>query len=531
MKITFDDRLLLVGSEDGTLIIWIIVNSDGKTAAIDSEHGKCSDIIVPRNDLIEKIGKIETLETRLSQLSTEYSFEMEHARKMQSLQLQKTCETYEKTIDELTKKQFVLEEKYRDELNVIKAAIEEKNIEHSNQLIELEAKLCEKILTESNKSAALKTKMDSSKEEYEKLLRKSADCLQETTEILEKKFDAQLKQRDDQIRKLLDEIQTKKEEFFHYCNQLNLDHERKVAQLSLKYETQLKETNDELFKWRTDASILKKKIDGTSMSYTQLKNDITILIDENNKNKKYICQLEQNLMELQREIDMRNKLVDDKEMCLKTTIEKNDALEKLKNLFNERAIELEAQIQPLNDTIKGNHHQTINLKKLEQILNQKINDLNIEISNLNDRHKVITNDLKMEQTKSFRFETQIQRMCSDLNELIENIQNISKMKEVALSMFQKYVNSNSKLSGKPQITDKSIKSNVNDTAADRRKLLKKSNAEQIISPREHSEKMKLVKENLFLISEIDKLKESNREYQEKIMRLESIMEIKLKSES
>lgn len=29
MKITFDDRLLIVGSEDGTLIIWIIVNTDG----------------------------------------------------------------------------------------------------------------------------------------------------------------------------------------------------------------------------------------------------------------------------------------------------------------------------------------------------------------------------------------------------------------------------------------------------------------------------------------------------------------------
>lgn len=29
MKITFDDRLLVVGSSDGTLIIWMIVNTEG----------------------------------------------------------------------------------------------------------------------------------------------------------------------------------------------------------------------------------------------------------------------------------------------------------------------------------------------------------------------------------------------------------------------------------------------------------------------------------------------------------------------
>lgn len=30
MKLTFDDRLLVVGSNDGTLMIWVILNTEGK---------------------------------------------------------------------------------------------------------------------------------------------------------------------------------------------------------------------------------------------------------------------------------------------------------------------------------------------------------------------------------------------------------------------------------------------------------------------------------------------------------------------
>lgn len=242
---------------------------------------------------------------------------------MQSIRLQKTCETLTKTINELKQRNHLLEENNREEMLVMKATLREKNTKHANELIELEAKLCKKILYESNKSAEMKTKIEQTKEEYEKLLRKSADCLHQTTKTLEEKFTEKLKDRDDQIRTLLDEIQNKKEEFVHYCNQLNLDNDRKMAQISLKYETQLKKTNDELSKWRTEASILAKKIDGSSSSYIQLKDNVALLTEENNKNKKYICQLEQKLNDLQQEIELRNGLVDDKESCLKNAIEKN----------------------------------------------------------------------------------------------------------------------------------------------------------------------------------------------------------------
>lgn len=473
--------------------------------------------------MTEQIKKIETIETRLHQLSAEHSFEMEHTRKMQSIELQKTCDSFTKTINELKQKNKLLVENNREEMHVIKAAIREKNTKHSEELIELEAKLCEKILIESNKSAEMKIKIEQTKGEYEKLLRKAADCLHETTSTLEKGFNQKLKDRDDQIRTLMAEIQNKKEEFFHYCKQLNLDHDRKMAQLSLKYETQLKETNDKLLKWRTEANILTKKIDETSASYIQFKNNEALLTEENNKNKKYICQLEHNLNELQREIELRNRLVDDKELCLKNAIEKNAMSEKLKNQFNERAIELEAQIQPLHDKINENNHKIKLMQKLEIELNQKIQTLTIQIDGLNDRCKAISNDLKLEQTKCFKYENKLDRMYSDLHEIVENIQNVHKLKELTLNMFVNYVKGKWKPRPKDEI-------NVRN-AAKRRKQLTKSKAknQSFNNNNKESDKLKLIKQNLYLISEINKLKECNEKFRSKIIQLESVVAVQMET--
>lgn len=489
----------------------------GKTAPVDPEQGKCCDIIVSRSDLTKQIEKIVTLETRLNQLSTEHSFEMEHTRKMQSTELLKTCESFTKAINKLKQEKNLLEENNREEMHAINAAIREKNAKHSNELIELEAKLCGKILNESNKSAEMKTKMEQSKEEYEKLLRKSADCLHETTITLEKKFNQELKDRDNQIRTLLDEIQNKKEEFFHYCNQLNLDYDRKMAELSLKYERKLKETNDQLLKWRTEASILAKKVDGTSSSYIQFKNDVALLTEENNKNKKYICQLEQNLNELQREIELRDRLVNDKESCLKNAIEKSAMSEKLKNLFNERAIGLEAQIQPLHDKINENNHKIKLMQKLEVELNQKIEARTIQIDGLNVRYKAILNDLKMEQRNRSKYETKLNRMYSNLHKIVGNIQNVHKLAD------KNYVDV--KLRSKEEVKYRN--------AAERRKQLTKSNAKNQsgVSGNKQSEKLKLIKQNLYLISEINKFKECNEKLQSKIIQLESIVAAQTKTQA
>lgn len=465
MKITFDDRLLVIGSNDGTLILWMIVNIEGiakfalnrsfffdrrliivfpykiigKTASVDSEHGKCADIIVPRSELIEKISHIDSLETRLNNQLSEHSFEMQHVEKMHTIEMQKTCEQYELTIKGLMEKRKTLEHKYCEERNLINAAIEERNEAHTTAIIQIEAKLNEKILIESEKAIELKKEMDAMKDRYEKQLRESDENHQNTIETMKTEFKLALDGRETEICKLHDEIQTKQEEFYEYCNQLNLDGDRKMTQLKLNYETRQKETNDSLLKWSTDASILSKKTESTSATCEQLRNDIATLLDEHSRNKKHISQLEQNITELQRDIDIRNKLMSDKEICLIEAIERSNALEKMKQFMNERAIQLEAQIQPLDDEIKSKAYKIYEMDELKRKLARKIDDLNIELRLSRNRCKAISVDLKAEQMKNLHLETTVKRMCSDVALLAENVQNLPKLKELALDIFQKYI--------------------------------------------------------------------------------------------
>lgn len=410
----------------------------GRTAAVDSEHGKCTDIIVPRHDLIEKINHLENLETRLNQQLSEQTFQLEHAEKMHSREMQTSCEKYEKIIKTLRNDRKTIELKYREERNLINSAIEERREEHARTIIQIEAKLNEKILVESDKCADLRKKMDETIEDYEKKLHESGQSLENTVGTLKAEFQERLDERQNQIQELLDEIQTKKEEFFKYCNHLNLENDRKVTQLKLNYETRQKETNDTLMKWRTDASILTKKIESTMATCDELRGDIAVLSDEHDRNKKYIGQLEQNIGELQRDIDVRNKLVDDKEACLIEAIEKCQNMEKTKQFMNERAIQLEAQIKPLDEEIKQKNYKISEMEELKSKLLRNIEDLNIEINSLRSRYKAIMTDLKAEKTKNLHSEIVIKRMCSDISFLAQNVQDLPKLKEISLTIFHKY---------------------------------------------------------------------------------------------
>lgn len=499
----------------------------------DEQHGKCVDIIVPRQKLIDTLSKIQSLEKQCEQQSTDFAFQLEHTRERQSNERQELCHKYEKNVDELRLELQALQAEYSDEKQLMHIAMEQKDTDHSTQMIQLETKLCEKILNESDKSADLKTKMDAMKEEYEKLLRKSADCLQESTGTLTKRFKQQLDERETQIKNLIDEIQTKKEEFFHYCKQLNIDNERRIAQLSLKHETRLKEANDMLTKWRTDASILTKNNDATTIHCDQLQKNLGSLSEENNRNKLCIAQLEQNIIELQREIDLRNKNVDNKEICLAQALEKCTAMETIKQHLNERAIELAAEIEPLNDRIKENLHEIGELRGAHAKMLVKIDDLNVEIKGQNDKRKIVSTALKLETSKVHYLETMLNRVCSDIYDVTQVIQQPLKLKEKTLELFKRYdidlyykftadnfvkismvdlfcryVESSEKFEKIKAAPESPCKSQISKSAAARRKEWSHTNVDdKMPPPREHRcEQQRLIKENLFLLAEIDKLK-------------------------
>lgn len=75
MKFTYNDKLLATASADGTLVIWTIMNNEGRVAPFDVDLGKNVDIIIPRSELLDKTNMIVSLERRLVEQLAEFQYQ------------------------------------------------------------------------------------------------------------------------------------------------------------------------------------------------------------------------------------------------------------------------------------------------------------------------------------------------------------------------------------------------------------------------------------------------------------------------
>lgn len=209
-----------------------------------------------------------------------------------------------------------------------------------------------------------------------------------------------------------------------------------MVQLKQRYEIQLKESNDNTLQWRTEAGVLSKQIDNITYKCEQLTNEQAIFLDEHTKMKKIISQQEQNLAELQRDFDIKTNLVDEKDKCLMLAMEKNQTLEKMKMFLNQRIVELEAQIEPRDIEIREMALKILEMEKMRINDFRNMDKLKIEIRGLNDRCQAVTNELKLEQQKLFQANTLIERIRSDIFNMIQNVQHLPKFKECAMQLWR-----------------------------------------------------------------------------------------------
>lgn len=378
MKLTFDDKYLACGSADGTFIIWVILNSDGKTGPVDEEHGKCSDIIVSRQQLIELKDRLAILSQRIDEKSEEFQYQLQHIAKTHAKEMAKVHSDYEAMIAQHNDKQTQLERNYAIEKANLLQQLSEMNETHERQLLDLEERFNKKLIVEFNQSTALRTKIDATKEEYEKLLRKSSQCLQKTIDRLQQSCKQQLDQQKEEIRLLTDEIKTKKSEFVEYCKQLHTDYDRQLIGLKTKFEKQLQTTDDEIVRWRTTAGIANRKIDAFATDFEQLKQAKMALAIEHDQKKKQAEQLLHDRCELQRELSVRDEIACEKDARLiqvTQTIQQQNAT---KQFLNQHIADLQRQIERHEREIQSQAEQIKSLEQQKRIVEKKFESFRIK---------------------------------------------------------------------------------------------------------------------------------------------------------
>lgn len=437
MKFTFDDRILATGGSDGTLVIWVILNNEGRFAAVDDEHGKCADVVIPRQDLLDKNDRSDTLELRLGQQQDEFQYQLTQVNAVHSAEINKLENEFGMQIEQLKETNYRLERKHMEELNILTVSIAQTKDEHCKAMAELESHLNEKMICEFEKSSSIKKKMDDMKEDYEKLLRKSAGCLEDTIETLESDFKLKLQESQDMIRELMKEIDCKKSEFVLYCQQLNIDNDRRTVEMKIEYEKKLKSENELMQKWRADAGVLNKKLSVASVNCNNLNQELNVLKEEHINNKKIIRQLEQDLEESRREVKEREQNLTDKQMRFEELQTKYCDLEKYRDVLKQKTSELRSEIGPKDQDVQEKKYQIVDMEnELEKLETSNVK-LQLMVNQLKEKCHATDVELRGERSKYVALRSQVSQICRDIYNASRSVQNIPKLKEQVVGLYRK----------------------------------------------------------------------------------------------
>ena len=101
MCLTYDDNYLVTASDDGTLVIWTILNNEHRRAPMDEKLGNCSDVLIPRKSLLEKMETVSSLEERICQQSEEFEYQFKQKELANQKQVEEIHRSYSNAIEEL----------------------------------------------------------------------------------------------------------------------------------------------------------------------------------------------------------------------------------------------------------------------------------------------------------------------------------------------------------------------------------------------------------------------------------------------
>uniref|UniRef100_A0A6E8VUB9 Uncharacterized protein n=1 Tax=Anopheles coluzzii TaxID=1518534 RepID=A0A6E8VUB9_ANOCL len=525
--ITYDDCTLITAADDGTLIIWRILNNEGKTARQAPELGRCADVLIARQELIEKNESINTLEMRIQQQSMEFAYKMKQGDAFHSEQMRDIHKDYCAAIENLKKKNIEMEQAHTEEFNLITASIAQGKEDHQKEMMDFEAQFHEKIIMEYDKLTSMKNKMDAMREEYEVKLRRSAGCLQDTIESMEADQKRLLSEKQDIIDNLLKDMDRKRAEFDEYCRQVDVDNDRHKVELQLQYEKRLQEEEENSIKWRGEAGVLKKKFSTLSRESEAYRKEIETMQAQHGKFQQSIRQHQREIEALRKELAERDSTIRDKDRRVFELGKKNSELEKYKQVLSMKITELKAQIEPKEREIKEKKEFILEMEKKLEELQQNNKQLELQLQELRDKYVGIDLELRRERNRFRASKAQYQRLCGEIYNVSGLIQRPELLKRSVKELCHRY--SNDKELQKSLALDEDVQNEFLRQREYLERMTKSAKQKASGQRKDGGESLKLKKENMELLAELNALRELLNEKQRDCTRMEALLGLSSKA--
>jgi hypothetical protein len=135
---------------------------------MDKDFKYSEQILIGREDLVEKEKLNRYLSVRIGELETEHAYQMQKSEQHHTAKVKEVHEGYCAAIEELKEKNEQMETDHMTEMNAVNADIARIKRVHEHALSDLQDSFTEKLLVEYEKYEALQARTNTVSRDYER---------------------------------------------------------------------------------------------------------------------------------------------------------------------------------------------------------------------------------------------------------------------------------------------------------------------------------------------------------------------------
>lgn len=301
-----------------------------------------------------------------------------------------------------------------------------------------------------------------------------------------------------------------------------------MVESQLSYEKRLKDCEEIITRWRGDAGVLKKKNSNMGKECEDLRKEIELLRSQYARFQETIRQNQKQIDELKHERSQRDNTIREKDKQVAELNKRTQELEKYKQTLTNKMHELKSEIEPREKEIREKKERIFEMERELKLLQQQQLNGGLKLSELRDKFLGSQKELKVERFRSKTARDQLMRICSDIYKVSNFIQQPpERLKEQVIALYHRYANK-SELKKTLQL----------DVEVQNEFLRQRDYYEKMISPETSSpgskrakqsrsgmdqDTVKLLKENVTLITELNRLRMDLSDKEKEIERIKALL--------
>lgn len=215
-----------------------------------------------------------------------------------------------------------------------------------------------------------------------------------------------------------------------------------MVESQLSYEKRLKDSEEIITRWRGDAGVLKKKNNNMGKECEDLRKEIELLRSQHERFQDTIRNNQRQIDDLKHDRSQRDSTIKEKDKHLTEMNKRTQELEKIKFSLTNKMNELRSEIEPRESEIREKKERIFEMERELKLLQQQQLHSGLKLSELRDKYLGSEKELKVERVRSRIARDQLTRICTDIHKVSNFIQHPpEKLKEQVLKLFHRYANS------------------------------------------------------------------------------------------